>query len=223
MKNLENLFSKYAECSGETVEEIENLKRLRFEFQGIVGLNHYDIKFHSSQSVFYPLTKTDYQSKLSPDIGLGVSFTSLRRDRLSANLSLLYSNIKLTGNYYSEIDNKESNFDFQYNCFTSNLSFGIRPIRAIPLYFTLGISLGILDETHSEWVDTFGTSSPREREFESNKFQAGFTTSIGYQINRIGFELMYQRTNGISEYANLTDTMTRLHFLVKYTITSNEN
>jgi hypothetical protein len=222
MNNLENLFKKYAKCSGEAVEEVEKIKRLHIDFQATVGFNHSYLKFYSEQPAFRAFTDGDLQSKLSPDIGLGVSFSSLRRDRLSVNLFLLYTNLKVNGSHYSAIDKKESNWDFQYNCFRGNLNLGIRPIRSFPLYLTIGGIVGILGETHSEWVEIYPSPPPREREFASRDFQSGFTSSIGYQFKRINLEVMYERASGISNFSYLGSQISRFHFLVKYNIFSKE-
>ena len=112
--------------------------------------------------------------------------------------------------------------DFRYNCFNSYFSFGIRPIRSFPFHLTMGVIVGILDETHSEWVEIYPAPPPRERDFKSSDFQSGFISSLSYQLNRINLEFMYERTNGISNYLNLGGNVNRYHFLVRYNLFSKE-
>ncbi len=222
MSNLESLFNKYAKCADETVEEVEKIKNFNIGFQGIFGLNVSSIKFKSDLLAFRAFTEGDFESKFSPDIGFGVSVNSLRRDRLSLNLFLLYTNLKVIGSHYNAFEKKESTMDFRYNSFSGNLNVGIYPIRSLPLYLNIGGLVGILDETHSEWVEEY-PSSPREREFRSSGFQTGFISSIGYQIKRTCLEFMFERSNGISNFSNLGSKINSFHFLVKYNIFSKED
>ncbi len=222
MNNLKTLFTKYAKCTGEAVEPVEKIKSFHIGLQGIIGLNVSSAKFKSDLPTFVAFTDGNFESTISPDIGFGVSVNSLRRDRLSLNLFLLYTNLKVIGSHYNAFENKESTMDFRYNSFSGNLNAGIYPIRSLPLYLTIGGLVGILDETHSEWVEEY-PSSPREREFRSSGFQTGFISSIGYQIKRTCLEFMFERSSGISNFSNLGSKINSFHFLVKYNIFSKED
>lgn len=221
-RGLEKLFSQSASCYGEELRPVKKAMNLRTEWSLIAGLNQPSIKFHSSLTAFVTLTEGDHKSKVSPDLGIGVSFTSLRRDNLSVNLFFLYSNLYVKGNFYNEAIDVESNFIFECNWISGNMSFGLRPVRSIPLYLTLGASPSYFAAAKSKWEVVYPSTPPQQRDFESSTLRVGLISSISYQVKKVGFEFMYEYNRGISGYSSLSAPIQRVHLLMKYSFSRKE-
>lgn len=220
--SLQGVFNKYAECTGELVLNQEGSKRLRTDFQVIVGLNRPAVRFYSDLPAFRAFTKGEFQTKIAPDFGVGVSFNSLRIDHLTANFFLLHTNLQVSGSHYDAFYSKTSNMAFRHSFTSGNLNFGISPFHSIPLYITLGGLIGFLYNIESIWEETYPSTPPRQRDFEFGQFESGFVASLGYQIKKVGVELMYERTGGFSGFANLGAPVSKFHLLMKYNIRSKE-
>ncbi len=218
-RDLEKLFAKFSRCSGEEITTEQDVKNFRVDLFGMVGVNQPFLKFRSDFPAYNALVKGDFEAaKVSPSLGAGLEFKSLRRDNLSFRLFLLYSNLNVQGNHFDEVTNTESNFTFRHHWIGGNLNLGLKPFRTIPLNLAVGGMPVFISTSDANWQVIYPSTPPRQREFVSSKFKFGATASISYQVKKLNFELMFERNAGISGNAQLASPLTRIHFLVKYSL-----
>ncbi len=219
--SLGNVFEKYYECTGNTVDYKKDTK-IKIEKGVIAGVSITSLKFNDNDTSPYLNSKfktsTDFTGGVFFDISL-----SQKEKKWSLYNEILYYSYK-TSNEYEDIENENiyttTNTKISHSFIKmNNLARYNFPVgKNLSMHFNAGLTNGfvITEENYKRVernvysVQTISTgpalSFPRNHEF-------GYMLGLGLKNNRLTYQVRYENTSGVSGDSAVS-SMSKFYLLI---------
>lgn len=223
-KSMESLLLSYYDCTKSGIKFHKKTSKTTTEVGMTAGLALTSLSFNGTD--FQYLSKAAYSQSTGFAVGLFCDIIlPANNKRWSIYNELAFTSANVKGQL-NEYDNESkytiTNLTFGYSYLKLNNMVRFKmPVRNAFVYLSGGITNGFaVSETNNQtreikFYSTERTESDKALP-ETRKHEQGYIFGLGTRFKKYSFEVRYEKGNGISEYASLSSSSTRLYFLLGY-------
>ena len=220
--HLTKLIFSYNHCGQDTVEKQPSKDRGRVTFSPLIGLISSKVKF-GGESV--PLAAMNFPSYTGPAGGASLLYIIPRnRGQFGFVTDLLFHHMSSTSTFAKVNQFINSNAILNYNLLKVDILFRyslpidgkVRPF----LQAGMANSFVMGNKSHQDYYNSVGNTFTKEDFFGGGfrKYQQGLLIGGGVVAGRLGIELRYERSSGMSDLASVSSPISNFYFLAGFAL-----
>ncbi len=220
VRPLKNLFDHYYACTNKTMQQEMERKEGKLELGVVAGASLSMLKFSGSPDY---IANNDYGTSINPTIGFFCDLKILRSNNWTISNDIMYSSFDVTGEGSKTSVNGPAEYvsktSFNYHYLKTHHMLQVNLLKKHILFLAAGFSTGlVLKDNYDVTIYYRGSSTPSKRPFATRNLEIGYLGGIGFRSGKWSAEARYEISSGISDYLDLNETTTRIHFLLKYRV-----
>lgn len=223
--NLIKLIKGYNACQSYSAPSYVAGGKLNLSIEGLVGMHSTSIDFDGD--VITPPILTDFEQSTRLAFGLNAWTPLVRNEKLMFNLSLLYTDLKTSGNsitIFGPMRSRETESFIEMSHIKASLLPHYRIVsNKIDVLIGAGISWGIGSEKQNLFIDSqvFGSGRSTNETTVYNIFDSleiGYLGSLRVNYKDYSLNLRHELGSGFSRDPALNSNTTRTYLMLGYTI-----
>lgn len=209
LNSLVRLFRGYYECTGKSVNLVNERNAAAFEFGITAGASLSSVYFDQGTVYNSYLQAANTANSAAPVFGVYFDFNLLRARglRISNDLIFTFLDIRKT--------TPQANLSFNYTYLKTHSMLQLNILKSGSLYISGGFSVAVALNSTTTTQENLGFGYSN-RDFSKSTFELGYLGGIGGRFGRFNLETRYERSSGISNY--LGSYSERFYLLLRYSL-----